>query len=233
MVGTQVTVWLAFLAGLVSFFSPCVLPLIPIYVAYLAGSAGDAKGKILANSLGFVAGFTVIFVLLGASATLLGQFLLTHQILLQQIAGVIILVFGLHLAGLLNISFLNFDTRKQFKNNDKKRTGFMQSFVFGLAFSSGWTPCIGPILGSILVVASTTHSLTQGIFLLLVYAIGLGLPFVLAALLMDRIKNRWSNLIKKTLWLSKASGYLLIIFGIMMFFGVLQTLSRYLPAFGL
>lgn len=233
MAANQVTIWLAFIAGLVSFFSPCVLPLIPIYVAYLAGLKGGNKGRLLINALGFVTGFTVIFVILGASATLLGQFLLQHQFTLQKIAGAIIVVFGLHLSGLINIPFLNFDTRKQVKNTDGKNNGFFQSFVFGLAFSSGWTPCIGPILGSILVVASTTHSLGQGVFLLLGYAVGLGLPFVLAALLMGRMREKWSNLIKRTVWLSKASGYILILFGVLMFFGVLQTLARYLPAFGL
>lgn len=233
MEATQISIWLAFLAGLVSFFSPCVMPLIPAYIAYLAGVGAENRGRLLRNSLGFVLGFTVVFVVLGASATLLGQFLLRHQFLLRKISGVIIMVFGLHLAGLIKIGFLNFDTRKQVKTKEGKDAGFLQSFVFGLAFSSGWTPCIGPILGSILILASTTASLTQGMFLLVIYAVGLGLPFVLTAVLIDRLQGRWSRLTKITVWLSRISGYLLIVLGILMYFGVLQSLAGYLPAFGL
>ncbi len=227
---TSVSLWLAFLVGLASFFSPCVLPLIPVYVAYLTGMAGDGEKKLTRNALGFVFGFTVIFIVLGASATLLGRFLLANQFILQKIAGLIIIVFGLHLAQIINIPFLNFDRRMQVR---REGTGLLQSFLFGLAFGSGWTPCIGPILGSILILASTTGSLLQGILLLLVYALGLAVPFLLAALFMDRLQSKWSGIIKKTIWLSRAAGFLLIIFGVMMVFGWLQMLVSYLPNWGI
>lgn len=229
---TSVSLWLAFLAGLASFFSPCVLPLIPVYVAYLAGMASEnaVENKLVVNSLGFITGFTIIFVLLGASATLLGQFLLANQIILQKIAGIVIVVFGLHLSQLVNIPFLNFEKRLQVS---EKGTGFFPSLLFGLAFGSGWTPCIGPILGSILVLASTTGSLIQGVFLLFIYAIGLAIPFFLAAIFMDRLKHKWSGITRKTIWISRFAGYLMIVFGVMMFFGWLQTLARYLPSWGI
>lgn len=232
MLETQVSFWLAFLAGLLSFFTPCVLPLIPIYIAYLAGLADKGRNKLLTNALGFVIGFTVIFILLGASATMLGRFLLSNQVILQKIAGVIIFIFGMQLAQIINIPFLNLDKRMHVASSDKT-VGFWQSFLFGLAFSSGWTPCIGPILGSILTVASTTKSLANGVLLLLVYAIGLGIPFIVTALFIDHLKDRWSVIVKKTVWLGKLAGYLLIIFGVMMFFGWLQALSGLLPAWGL
>ncbi len=231
MPGGPVTFWLAFVAGLASFFSPCVLPLIPIYVAYLGGTSKDSKNKlIIINSLGFVLGFTVIFILMGASATMLGQFLLANQTILQKIAGLIIIIFGLQLTQVINIPFLNLEKRRQIKNHS---TGFGPSVLFGLAFGSGWTPCIGPILGSILALASTTSSLIYGVGLLLIYALGLAFPFFLAALLMNSLKDKWSQITKKTLWLNRLAGVILVIFGIMLFFGYLQTISRYLPNWGL
>lgn len=229
MPANTVTFYLAFIAGMASFFSPCVLPLIPVYVAYLGGVV-NGKAKLLNNSLGFVLGFTVIFLLLGASATLLGQFLLANQIILQKIAGLIIIIFGLQLIEVINIPFLNIQRRRQVKNQG---TGFWQSVLFGLAFGSGWTPCIGPILGSILALASTTGSLIQGMSLLFSYALGLAIPFILAALLMDSLKDKWSKVIKKTIWFSRLAGVLLILFGIMLFLGWLQAIARYLPNWGL
>ncbi len=228
MLANPVNFYMALIAGMASFFSPCVLPLIPVYIAYLGGVV-NSKSKLLNNSLGFVLGFTIIFMLLGASATLLGQFLLANQIILQKIAGLIIIIFGLQLTQVINIPFLNIEKRRYIKNQG---TGFWQSVLFGLAFGSGWTPCIGPILGSILALASTTGSLIQGMSLLFSYALGLAIPFILAALLMDSLKDKWSKIIKKTIWFNRLAGALLMLFGIMLFFGWLQTMARYLPNWG-
>jgi len=189
----NVTVLTAFAAGLISFLSPCVLPLVPGYISIISGFSLDQlkdgqrhstlRRSLLLNSIMFILGFSIIFITLGASASWLGQVLLSKMQLLYRIAGLIIIVFGLHLLGIFKINFLYQD--KRFHNVGKPR-GIFGALVLGLAFAFGWTPCIGPILAGILTIASTRQTVTQGVFLLAVYSLGLGIPFLLTSLGINR-----------------------------------------------
>ena len=184
----------AFVAGLISFLSPCVLPLVPAYLSYITGvSVEDMRkqeetqparvmGKTLLHSLVFILGFSVVFVGLGASATTVGHVMQRHHRLFLQIAGVVIIIFGLQLTGLFKIGFLYREARF----NKAGKAGILGSFVIGLAFAFGWTPCIGPILAGILTIAATRESVSQGILLLAIYSLGLGVPFLLVGLSINR-----------------------------------------------
>ncbi len=210
------------LAGLISFLSPCVLPLVPPYLCYLGGVTFDelaqseetmtrqAHGRIILSSVFFVLGFTTIFVALGAGASAFGQLLHSHKILLTQIAGGVIIIFGLHFLGLLRIGFLNKDTRMQTSTTN---AGIFGAFLMGLAFAFGWTPCIGPILSPVMAVAADSQTVTRGISMLFVYSLGLGIPFILAAVLI-RSFMRFLNSFKRHMGLfEKISGFLLIFVG--------------------
>src|SRR5262249_18934989 len=189
----NVSVFYAFGAGLFSFLSPCVLPLVPGYISIISGFSLDqlkAKEKdssllraVLLNSIMFIIGFSVTFVLLGATATWVGQLLLTRMRLFGKLAGLLLIVFGVHLTGLVKLNFLYKD--KRFHNVEKPR-GLVGALVLGLAFAFGWTPCIGPILASIMTIASTKETVTQGMFLLGVYSAGLGIPFLLTSIALNR-----------------------------------------------
>src|SRR5215510_2409954 len=189
----NVSVFTAFIAGLVSFLSPCVLPLVPGYISIVSGSSLDqlkANEKdaslfrtVLLNSVMFIVGFSITFILLGASATWVGQVLVSRMRLLGQLAGLILIVFGIHLMGIFKINFLYKD--KRFHNVEKPR-GLFGALVLGLAFAFGWTPCIGPILAGILTLASTKQTVSQGMFLLSIYSAGLGIPFLLTSLALNK-----------------------------------------------
>src|SRR4030095_6852659 len=189
----NIPIFWAFGAGLISFLSPCVLPLVPGYISIISGSSLDqlkANEKdssifrtVLLNSIMFIVGFSITFILLGATATWVGQFLLSRMRLLGQLAGLLLIVFGIHLTGLFKINFLYRD--KRFHNVQKPR-GLIGALVIGLAFAFGWTPCIGPILAGILAIASTRETVTQGMFLLAVYSAGLGIPFLLTSLALNQ-----------------------------------------------
>jgi cytochrome c-type biogenesis protein len=169
----QISLIAAFSAGLLSFVSPCVLPLVPSYISYITGLSVEQltdaservkfKKAIVLNSLLFILGFSSVFIAFGASASFLGQILITHQDLIRRIGGVLIIVFGLYLLGVLNLKFLKMEHRYQFRN---RPAGYLGSFLIGVAFAAGWTPCVGPVLGSILLYASTTDSLFSGVVLL-------------------------------------------------------------------
>jgi cytochrome c-type biogenesis protein len=181
----NVTVYLAFLAGLLSFVSPCVLPLIPSYISFISGisfeqltaenNPSEVKKLIIFNSLMFILGFTVVFVAMGTTITLLGQYFVTHQGIFRKVGAAFIIFFGLHIIGVVNIKVLQRDKRFQFSHN--KPLGLVGSFFVGLGFAAGWTPCIGPILASILFVAGTSETLGLGILLLVIYSLGLSIPF--------------------------------------------------------
>ena len=224
----------SFLAGVISFLSPCVLPLVPGYVSLITGAsieqlrAAEEKSlarTVLANSLGFVAGFSTVFVALGASASWVGQLLLSHKILLYRIAGIIIVLFGLHLVGLLKVAALY--REKRFQPTVGKR-GVIGAFVLGLAFAFGWTPCIGPILGAMLAIAATRETIYQGIFLLAVYSLGLAVPFVLTALGINRFLSFYGRFRKHLHAVEVFSGALLIVVGVMIFTNSLTRLAGYL-----
>jgi cytochrome c-type biogenesis protein len=231
----------ALTAGLISFISPCVLPVVPAYLSFVSGltidemrggggSGAAHKRRVLANCLSFVAGFSLVFIALGASATWVGAFLNERMLLLSRIAGVVIVFFGLNTLGLVKIPFLNYE--KRFHQNSKA-AGLMGSFIVGLAFAFGWTPCIGPILGAILGVASTRETVAEGMVLLSAYSLGLGIPFLLAGISVDRFFHISSHFKKQFKVIEIVSGVFMIVVGIMIFFNwftVLSgTLSQWFP----
>jgi len=179
---------ISFFAGIATFISPCLLPMIPLYISYITGSSIEnltVKGKplrMLPPALFFVLGFTVIFVILGASATYLGNLFVQKQEILQYVGGTIVIIFGLHITGLIKIKSLYKEKKIQVKN---KFSGYFGAFIMGFVFAIGWTPCVGPLLSSILVMASTEETVSKGIILLLSYSFGLGVPFILTALLIN------------------------------------------------
>ena len=215
-------------AGLISFLSPCVLPLIPGYISYISGSSIneliEKKNVNLLPIILFTVGFSIVFIFFGAASTLLGQVLLQNSYELRIVAGVIIVILSLHLIGIINIKFLNYEKRVQ---TDIKRNFFSPALI-GMAFAFGWTPCIGPILGSILVLASTEESLQQGILLLTFYSIGLAVPFIFAGYLIQRFLVFSKNFRKNINKVSKIGGSILLITGILMITNHLQALGFYL-----
>ena len=221
---------LAFSAGLLSFLSPCVLPLVPAYVSYLTGSSieelKDDKAKLftLYKSLGFVLGFSIIFILMGLSITSIGKLLITHKDLFRKIAGTIIVVFGLHTIGVFKVKL--FYRERRFLYFDKINGPF-SSVVMGMAFASGWTPCIGPILSSILIYATSMSSIDTGVLLLVMYSLGLAVPFILTAMAIGSFTKQFRKLSKYLPIISTISGVLIIIMGFMVFINKLSILSRY------
>jgi cytochrome c-type biogenesis protein len=223
------TLPLAFVAGVLSFLSPCVLPLVPSYLAYIGGSAtGQDRWLTLRNSLLFILGFSLIFISLGAGASTLGNLLRSYRGWLTILGGILVVLFGLVMLGLFKLPWLYRDTRTQFKGNSKTPIG---AVLLGMAFAAGWTPCIGPILGGILTVAGTSQTLSQGILLLAVYALGLGLPFFIAALAMERFISFSSRFRHYLPWVERIAGVLLIIAGILMLTGLYTSLNTFLLRF--
>jgi cytochrome c-type biogenesis protein len=225
---------LAFVAGVVSFLSPCVLPLVPGYISMLSGAsieelkagAGTALvARIFRNSIAFVVGFSVVFITLGASATAVGRFLVAQRTTFNIVAGVIIIIFGLHLTGLVKIPFLYREARV---NTGAPRRGLLGAFVLGFAFAFGWTPCIGPILTGILALAALRDTVFQGMFLLAIYSAGLAIPFVLTGLGLSQFLKFYSGFRKHLQIVEVLSGVLLIAIGVLMAFNKLGMLSGYL-----
>ena len=210
---------LAFLAGLLSFFSPCVLPLIPAYFSFITGfsledmtdeTTFQMRKEILLSTILFVAGFSFVFILLGSSASLIGGFVLQHVKYIKVIGGIIIIIFGVHLTGLFRIKGLDFEKRV---NVSKKPIHFLGSFLIGMAFGAGWTPCIGPLLGSILIIASNKESVSQGILLLGIYSAGLALPFIIISFFINYILVFIKKTSKVLKYVNITAGILLIVFG--------------------
>ena len=224
----MIELFVALGAGLISFLSPCVLPLIPGYISYISGSSLneliEKKNINLFPIILFTVGFSLVFIFFGAASTLLGQVLLQNSYELRIIAGLIIIILSLHIIGIINIKFLNYEKRVQ---ADIKRN-FFSPVLIGMAFAFGWTPCIGPILGSILVLASTEESLKQGILLLTFYSIGLAVPFILSGYLIQRFLVFSKNFRKNINKVSKIGGSILLITGILMITNHLQALGFYL-----
>ena len=219
---------IAFGAGLISFLSPCVLPLIPGYVSFISGQSlqeilKSKKIDILPLIL-FCFGFSTVFIILGASASYLGQTLLQNSETLRIIAGVVIIIFSLQLIGLINISYLNFEKRFE----TKKSKNILFPYLIGLAFGFGWTPCIGPILGSILALASIEETLSKAIILLTFYSVGLAIPFVLSGYLIQRFLVFSKNFKKNINLISKIGGTILLITGILILTNQLQTIGFYI-----
>ena len=220
--------FIAFGAGLISFLSPCVLPLVPGYISYISG---NSLNEILENKkinitplLFFTFGFSIVFIIFGAAATFLGQFILKNSNELRIIAGLIIIFFSLQIMGIINIKFLNYDKRV----HDTKNKNIFSPILIGMAFAFGWTPCIGPILGSILLLASTESNITKGIILLIFYSLGLALPFVISGYLIQRFMLFSKNIKSKLNLISKLGGSALLITGILIITNQLQVLGFYL-----
>jgi|SRR5438445_711071 len=222
----------AFLAGLVSFLSPCVLPLVPGYVSLISGvGVEELKGqevsllrKVMLNSIAFIIGFSIVFITLGAISTEVGQVAARYKSLLAQVAGVVIILFGLHLTGILRIKALYADKRL---HNVKGGSTAWGAFVIGFAFAFGWTPCVGPILAVILGFAAAQDSITKGILLLTIYSLGLAVPFLLTSLGIERFLNFYGRFRRHMHALEIASGGLLIALGLLLVFGRFTLLARY------
>lgn len=214
---------LSFLEGIITFISPCLLPMLPVYVLYFAGGEtqeGSGK-KTLINALGFILGFTIVFVTLGAFMAVLGGLLKAHQTAVNMITGLIVVIFGLNFMGVLNIGILNGTHKIQ---KDVKELGFFSAVLFGIIFSIGWTPCVGTFLGSALLLASQQGSVTKGIMMLLVYSLGLGIPFLLSALLIDKLKGTFQFIKSHYQTINRICGGLLVLVGIMMMTGWMNKL---------
>jgi cytochrome c-type biogenesis protein len=229
---TNVGVPAAFIAGLVSFLSPCVLPLVPGYVSLISGvgieelKAQEAAvlRKVMFNSVAFILGFSIVFVTLGALSTEVGQLAAQYKTTLARVAGVLVIVFGLHLTGILRINALYADKRLHGVKGGKTPWG---AFVIGFAFAFGWTPCVGPILSGILVIAAAQNSVSKGILLLTVYSLGLAVPFLLTALGIERFMKFYGGFRRHMHAVEVASGSLLIALGLLLVSGKFTLLSRY------
>ena len=219
---------IAFGAGLLSFLSPCVLPLIPGYMSYISGNSLSElieKKKVnLIPIILFTVGFSIVFIIFGAASTFLGQVLLQNSYELRIVAGLLIVILSLHIIGIINIKFLNYEKRIQTKTN----TNFYSPILIGMAFAFGWTPCIGPILGSILVLAATEESISKGILLLISYSLGLAVPFILSGYLIQKFFIFSKNFKKNINLVSKIGGIILLITGILILTNQLQALGFYL-----
>jgi cytochrome c-type biogenesis protein len=246
----------AFIAGVLSFISPCVLPLIPGYISFISGatldqmrgggttspvaSGGTASGpatsdatrRVLLTSLAFVVGFSIVFIAFGATASAIGHLLGSYKSKIAYVAGALLVVLGLHTMGVFRIGFLDYEKRKQ---TSSKPTGFLGATLVGIAFAFGWTPCIGPILGGILTLAGAQERVMQGVVMLAVYSAGLGLPFLLTALAIDRFFTAFAKIRKHYHAIEIVSGLLLVGIGVLMLANrltvITTTLQPYLPQF--
>ena len=218
----EISALIAFTAGILSFISPCVLPLVPSYITYVTGVSfkelDDARGKArlrwatMIHSLLFIMGFSAVFILMGASASYLGQVLVEYQSWIMKVGGVLIIVLGIHFTGVINIPFLQMEKRFEFR---KKPLGYLGSFFVGVVFAAGWTPCIGPILSTILIYASTAKNYTTGVYLLTAYSMGLGIPFFLSSLAFNAFLSAFDRIKRYMRWITLISGIFLIIIGIL------------------
>ena len=219
---------IAFGAGLISFLSPCVLPLIPGYISYISGSSlNELMEKKTVNIFPiilFAIGFSIVFISFGATASFLGSIILQNSYELRIASGIIIIIFSLHILGIINLNFLNYEKRIY----TEKKSGIFSSLLVGMAFGFGWTPCIGPILGSILALASTEQSLNRGILLLVFYSLGLAIPFILSGYLIQKFLVFSKNIKSKMNIIMKTGGALLLMTGILIITNQLQALGFYL-----
>jgi cytochrome c-type biogenesis protein len=244
---TEVSILAALAAGVISFISPCVLPIVPGYISFVSGaSLAELKNpveldpgkrrelfrRVAANSLFFVLGFSVVFVAMGASATYIGQWFAANRLLLARIAGAVIILLGLHTMGITPIKWLNYEKRVQ---TQSKPMGVLGSFLVGLAFAFGWSPCIGPILAGVLVLAAQQETVGQGIVLLTAYSLGLGVPFLATGLAIHRFLAVFGRIKKHMKLVEITAGALLVVVGVLVATDSLQALSRYftfLPVLG-
>jgi len=214
---------LSFIEGIITFISPCMLPMLPLYISYFAGTNAtdekERKSKTVINALGFVIGLTLVFILLGAAAGTFGSFIRQHTLLLNLAGGLLLIVFGLNYMNVFKLDFLNRVIKFKFP---LKSFGFLSSILFGIIFSIGWTPCVGTFLGSALLLAANSHDSFKGIGMLFFYSLGLGIPFIVSALLIESLKSTFQFIKRHTKIINLISGLLLICIGILMMFGMLN-----------
>ena len=218
--GQTVSYFIAFLEGMITFISPCLLPMLPIYVSYFAGGGERTVRKTLAGALGFVLGFTAVFVAMGALAGTIGSFLKAHQTGVNLVSGLIVILFGLNFLGVLRLNLFKGSSRAV----DTGSLGFLSAILFGVIFSLGWTPCVGAFLGSALLLASQQGHVVEGMLMLLAYSLGLGVPFILSAVLIDQLKSAFGWIKRNYRVINLVSGSLLVLIGILMATGTLGRL---------
>lgn len=211
--------FVSFLEGIITFLSPCLLPILPLYISYFAGGKQRSTRKTICNACGFILGFTIMFVLMGVLAGVLGRLLNRHQILLNLITGTIVILFGLQYLDVLHFSFHGYTKQREVKDMN-----FFSSLLFGIVFSIGWTPCVGTFLGSALAMAAQTSHIWQAAGLLTVYSLGLGLPFLLSAVLIDTLKTTFTWIKQHYDIINRICGIFLVIVGILMMTGLLQKM---------
>ena len=231
MEGTSLGIVIAFTGGLLSFLSPCVLPLVPSYVTFITGLSLEdvqkARRAALTHSLLFILGFTLIFLALGATATALGQLVHNQRQWISRIGGVLIIVFGLYMLGVFNVALFSRERRVHIAD---KPVGYLGTLLVGIAFGAGWTPCIGPILGGILTYAASTADLSRGMWLLLAYSLGLAVPFLLSAVAVERFLDFFTRMKRQMVWITRVSGVLMIAVGLLMVTNYFTILATYLQA---
>lgn len=215
---------ISFLEGIITFISPCLLPMLPIYISYFAGGGERTTAKTLKGAVGFVTGFTIVFVMLGALAGTVGSFLREYQTTVNIISGLIIIIFGLNFLGVFKLNIFKGNQRSVKTDN----MGFFSAMLFGIIFSVGWTPCVGAFLGSALMLASQQGHIAEGMLMLLSYSLGLGIPFILSAVLIDYLKSAFNWIKRNYKIINLISGSLLVIIGIMMATGTLGQLLNLL-----
>ena len=226
----QVTIGLAFLAGLASFLSPCVFSLVPAYIGYLGGRAagGEATDNnrfiTFTHGLAFVLGFSIVFITLGVATSAFGRLLFDLRFILSKVGGVVVIIFGLHMIGVFRIPFLEYDTRVQ--QMPDRRWGYLSSALMGVFFSAGWAPCVGPVLGAILTLALNGGSISTGVSLLSAYSAGLAIPFLLAALGLGWVSITLRKYGRIMHYVEIAMGVVLVIIGVMLFSGVFERIAQ-------
>lgn len=215
---------ISFLEGIVTFISPCILPMLPVYVSYFAGGGERKTGKTVTNAVGFVAGFTIIFVIMGVLAGTVGSFLAEYQTIVNLVSGTIVIFFGLCYLGVLKVNLFK-GINRAVNIGD---LGFFSSLTFGVIFSVGWTPCVGAFLGSALMLASQQGHVLTGMIMLLMYSVGLGIPFIISAVLIDQLKNTFSWIKRNYRIINAVCGSFLIVIGVLMAAGMM---GRFLALF--
>lgn len=227
----QVNYWTAFTAGFLSFFSPCLLPLVPAYIMYLTGSFEadelvKKRTKAIIQTLGFILGFTMVFMIMGVSASFIGQLFAQNKQLLSKISGVVIVFFGFYMAGFIKFNFMTKDYRK---SKARKNVTFLSAIAIGMAFAFGWTPCFGPILGAILAsTAAVSKDVAEGVRLLFVYSMGMAVPFLLTSIFLNFFDSKVANLTKYSKQLNRIAGLFLITIGLLIFFDKMTLVANWL-----
>lgn len=211
---------IAFLEGIITFISPCLLPMLPIYITYFAGGGQRTTAKTLKGAIGFVTGFTIVFVMLGALAGTVGSFLKEYQTVVNIVSGLIVIVFGLNFLGVFKLNLFK-DSQKSVNTDGM---GFFSAMLFGVVFSIGWTPCVGAFLGSALMLASQQAHVIEGMLMLLLYSLGLGIPFILSAVLIDYLKGAFDWIKKNYKVINTISGIMLVLIGMLMATGMMKKI---------